>query len=376
MLVAGTQPHPFACSNRCVTSTHSANDPASGTPDSSASSRMYYRAASIALNTASRASHAVSSAPSAASSAPGEANIPSSTITSTSCSAPSSTATGNDTVSTSRRTPITSVNQSSSGPQCHWQSWLRLSTSQVMVSAGLYLGHKVMPLPQKLLNRITYLDFVEIQELLPKPWLQLEESDHPSCCSSASTKMRKPPIINITWLQGFASLVSALSTTFPAYVPEFMAYQSTIVRCYRDYDGLCWVQYDQTFRRQVAVTKSLNSSLINVTLYSLCFAGNECHVYSVYTALATTTCQVGAQMPPHPPARQKQAQTSCAGCLMRREDRNAITSHANISTSAQHASKMTHDQLVKPQHCLSRGGQNAPTQWSRHPSSPAQELHH
>ena len=64
-----------------------------------------------------------------------------------------------------------------------------------------------------------------------------------------------------------------MSTSFSAYVPEFMAYQSTIVKCYRDYDGLSWVQYDRAFRRQAAVTKSLNWSQINGTLYSLCFAG-------------------------------------------------------------------------------------------------------
>ena len=72
-----------------------------------------------------------------------------------------------------------------------------------------------------------------------------------------------------TWLQGCASLVSALSTRYPAYVPEFQAYQSTIIKCYRDYGGLGWAQYDRAFRRQVAVTKSLNWSQINGTLYSL-----------------------------------------------------------------------------------------------------------
>lgn len=60
-----------------------------------------------------------------------------------------------------------------------------------------------------------------------------------------------------TWLQGYASLVSALSTRYPAMVPEFMAYQSTIVKCYKDFEGLGWAQYNRAFRRQVAVTKDL-----------------------------------------------------------------------------------------------------------------------
>ena len=75
------------------------------------------------------------------------------------------------------------------------------------------------------------------------------------------------------WLQGFASLVNALSTRYPAYVPEFLAYQSTIIKCYRDYDGMGWAQYYRAFRRQVAVTKSLHWSQIKGMLYSLCFAG-------------------------------------------------------------------------------------------------------
>ena len=139
-----------------------------------------------------------------------------------------------------------------------------------------------MPLPQRLLNKIINLEFVEIQELLPEAWLSDGDSDsHFKCCGGASAsgaKKRHPPVTNIfTWLQGFTSLVSALSTRFPSMVPELLAYQSTIIKCYRDYDGLGWAQYDRTFRRQAAVTKSLAWSQINGTLYSLCFAGKAKH---------------------------------------------------------------------------------------------------
>lgn len=76
------------------------------------------------------------------------------------------------------------------------------------------------------------------------------------CCRG---KKEAPPIINIfTWLQSFASLVSALSIKYPTMVPEFLAYKSTIIKCYKDYNGLGWVQYDRAFRRQVALTKNLN----------------------------------------------------------------------------------------------------------------------
>ena len=87
-------------------------------------------------------------------------------------------------------------------------------------------------------------------------------------------KKKRKPVTNIfTRLQGFASLVSALSTKYPTMVPEFLTYQSTIVKCIKDFEGLGWAQYDRAFRRQVAVTKDLRWSQINGTLYSLCFAG-------------------------------------------------------------------------------------------------------
>ena len=47
---------------------------------------------------------------------------------------------------------------------------------QVMVSAGLFLGHGVLPLPQKLPAKIRGL--VEIHELLPEAWLQTGETEH------------------------------------------------------------------------------------------------------------------------------------------------------------------------------------------------------
>ena len=131
-----------------------------------------------------------------------------------------------------------------------------------------------MPLPQKLLSKILQLEFVEIHDLLPETWLSSMEDTATSHCCGATNAKKKKPITNIfTWLQGYASLVSALSTRYPAMVPEFMAYQSTTVKCYKDFEGLGWAQYNRAFRRQVAVTKDLRWSQINGTLYSLCFAG-------------------------------------------------------------------------------------------------------
>ena len=93
-----------------------------------------------------------------------------------------------------------------------------------------------------------------------------EHSELHSCCNSTSRK-RKPPVTNIfTWLQGYASLVGALSTAYLAKVLELMAYQTTILRCYRDFEGPAWAQYDRAYHRQAALSKDLNWSRINTTL--------------------------------------------------------------------------------------------------------------
>ena len=56
-------------------------------------------------------------------------------------------------------------------------------------------------------------------------------------------------------------------------VPQLMAYQVTIIKCSRDFEGSAWAQYDWAYRRQAAQTKDLRWSRLNLTLFSLCFAG-------------------------------------------------------------------------------------------------------
>jgi hypothetical protein len=77
------------------------------------------------------------------------------------------------------------------------------------------------------------LEFIEMQELLPEEWLgSLEDGDSTeqhSCCNSASRK-RKPPVTNIfSWMQGYASLVGALATVYPAKAPELMDYDPLVL---------------------------------------------------------------------------------------------------------------------------------------------------
>ncbi len=50
--------------------------------------------------------------------------------------------------------------------------------------------------------------------------------------------------------------------------------QSMIVRVSQDFVGLAWVRYDAAFRRQEALTGNTQWSVINSTLYTMCFTGH------------------------------------------------------------------------------------------------------
>ena len=145
----------------------------------------------------------------------------------------------------------------------------------VNVIGGLFMGEGLIPLPPKLVHKIVSLEFVEMAELMPEAWL-FEEPAEEGVKIMGLPKHRKAPITDILcWLQCYGTMVAALATKFPGKVPQFMAYQSLIIKSHRDFAGLGWVQYDRAFRHQVAVTKDLEWSRVNSTLHSLCFAGKQ-----------------------------------------------------------------------------------------------------
>ena len=58
----------------------------------------------------------------------------------------------------------------------------------------------------------------------------------------------------------------------PHTVPELMAYMGIIVRVSQDYEGLGWVRYDSTFRRQAALSGNKKWSVVNGTLFTMNFS--------------------------------------------------------------------------------------------------------
>ena len=70
-------------------------------------------------------------------------------------------------------------------------------------------------------------------------------------------------------------MVAILAQQYPAAIPHMMAYQSTIVKCAKWYDGLGWVAYDMQYHQMAAQTKSLNWGGIHQSAYAEWFTGSS-----------------------------------------------------------------------------------------------------
>ena len=105
-----------------------------------------------------------------------------------------------------------------------------------------------MALPPKLVKHILNLKFLEMLELLPDAW--------PDEAASANLghphrHTRRPPVIDIlTWLEAFRKLVAVLCSKYPEKVAEFWAYQGSILRAVKIFEGPAWVAYDRQYRRE------------------------------------------------------------------------------------------------------------------------------
>ncbi len=110
-------------------------------------------------------------------------------------------------------------------------------------------------------------------ELIPDAWRYSEE-DGSKCCHHSRRLPKRGPITDITlWVECFSILVGTLTTKYPTFAPEFMAYQRTIVHAQRTFSGDCWSTYDMSYRRNAATRKSLQWSQIDFNLYNEIFTG-------------------------------------------------------------------------------------------------------
>ena len=110
------------------------------------------------------------------------------------------------------------------------------------------------------------LEFVEISEVTCI-------ADNPQIPGRPPPPVR-PAITDISqWVERFSLMATILATRFPLKAPEFWAYQATIVRAERNYEGTRWVAYDRQFRREALARRDLNWSVTDTRLYNEAFTG-------------------------------------------------------------------------------------------------------
>ena len=161
-------------------------------------------------------------------------------------------------------------------------------------------GPAHLSLPPKLLKKILDLEFIEMGELIPESWGL--DQDPPSCCHHGRRQSRRGPVSDILlWLECYSSLVAALATKFPQYVGDFMAYQATIIKAHKNFEGTAWVLYDRCYRRRAAALKSLEWAKIDTALYNEAFTGRARSVPRCQFCLSLNHTDMECPTSPPPP---------------------------------------------------------------------------
>ncbi len=159
------------------------------------------------------------------------------------------------------------VNQMAPATQTVTNLLPQANDSLALPSDGVYVGDGLAPVPAKLAARIRRGEYIDMGELLPEFWSNLREEE-----SEARRGRRGRKVTDIfTWLQCFTSYIAVRALASPLLIPELMAYMAMVVRVSQDYPGLAWVRYDAVFRRQAALTGNTRWSVINSSLYTMCF---------------------------------------------------------------------------------------------------------
>ena len=186
------------------------------------------------------------------------------------------------------------------------------STGQAAIPDASSGYDSVAALLPKLVKRILGLEFVEMAELLPETWPEDNgEAGH------HHRRTRHPPVTEIlTWLECFASMAAVLSTKYPEKAGELWAYQTSILRAARNFEGPAWVAYDRQYRREALARRDLNWSACNARLYSEAFTGRAKTVPRCQHCLSTThearSCPSNPDLPAAPSAAQTGHATSSA----------------------------------------------------------------
>lgn len=171
--------------------------------------------------------------------------------------------------------------------------------------AGIFTASIAQPayspaaaLPPKLVKKILDLEFVEMSELLPDAW----HDDPAPEAGHIRRRPRRAPVTDIIlWLECFARMASVIATKFPSKSPELWAYQTTILRAAKNYEGSAWVAYDRQYRREALSRQDLNWSACNARLYSEAFTGRAKLIPRCQHCLSEAHASDSCPMDPNPP---------------------------------------------------------------------------
>jgi hypothetical protein len=139
-------------------------------------------------------------------------------------------------------------------------------------------------LASKVLKRILDLDFVEMSEVTVDD-MSPQVPGHPP-------PPARLPITDISqWIERYSLMAAVLCSKFPDKAGELFAYQASIVRAERNYEGKRWVAYDRQYRREALARKDLNWSITDPRLYNEAFTGRARSIARCSYCCKMTTVQ-------------------------------------------------------------------------------------
>ena len=120
------------------------------------------------------------------------------------------------------------------------------------------------------------LEFVEMSDLLPDSWQEETQTLVVFDTQLLNPRRlgRKAAIRDISqWVECYSKMVAVLSARYPEKASELWAYQASIVRAARNFEGSLWIGYDRQYRREALARRDLNWSQPCTRLYNDAFTG-------------------------------------------------------------------------------------------------------
>ena len=177
-----------------------------------------------------------------------------------------------------------------------------LATLRQRTDANSTSGVPVGPMagiPARLARRILDLESIEMCNLLLNSWQ--EETQQllvlDSLHLTPRRMSRKAPVHDIgLWIECFSRMAAVLVSRYPDKAPELFAYQATIVRASRNFEGNSWVAYNCQYRREALANRDHNWSQMNIRLFNEAFKGRAKSIphrrHCLSDTHTTTNCQL------------------------------------------------------------------------------------